>query len=140
MPRKIAVAVLFLMFGCIATLAADFNGKWQAEFTTQGGLQKYVFEFHVDDTKLTGKVISDRHGETEIRDGNVDGDSISFTEVVTMNGAEIKVIYTGKIDGDTIRFSRDFGGFHTEDVVAERIKESVRISADSRQSARNRMW
>ena len=125
MLRTIAVAALFLVFGCIGALAGDFNGKWKADFETGVGPQKCVFEFHVDGTKLTGKVISDRHGETELRDGKVDGDRISFTEVVTVSGEEIKVIYTGKIDGDEIQFSRAFGSLHTEQITAERMKESA---------------
>jgi hypothetical protein len=122
MLRKIAVAALFVLFGSIGALAGDFNGKWKADFETGVGSQKYVFEFHVDGTRLTGKVISNHHGETEVRDGKVDGDNISFTEVVTANGEEIKVIYNGKIDGDEILFTRAFGSYHTEHITAERIK------------------
>ena len=122
MLRNIAVAALIVLFGCIGALAGDFNGKWKADFETGVGSQKYVFEFHLDGTRLTGKVISDRHGETEVRDGKVDNDNISFTEVVTANGQEIKVLYTGKLDGDKILFTRAFGSFHTEHITAERIK------------------
>jgi hypothetical protein len=124
MPRKLGVGVLFLLFGCIA-MAQDFNGKWKADFSTERGAQKYVFDFHVDGTKLTGKVISDRHGETEIRDGKVDGNNVTFTEIVQANGQEVKVSYTGKINGNEIRFSRQFGEFHTEELTAERVKEPV---------------
>ncbi len=122
MIRKIAVAVLFLTFGCIGALAADFNGKWTAEFDTQVGAQKYTYEFHVDGAKLTGKAINEERGGTEIQDGKIDGDNITFVEVIDFNGNEIKIAYTGKIDGDEIKFTRKVGEFATEEIVAKRVK------------------
>jgi hypothetical protein len=35
--------------------AADLTGKWQAEFDTQIGRQKYLFDFKVEGDKVTGK-------------------------------------------------------------------------------------
>jgi len=122
MIRKIAVAVLFLTFGCIGALAADFNGKWSAEFDTQIGVQKYTYEFHVDGAKLTGKAINEERGATEIQDGKIDGDNITFVEVIDFNGNEIKITYTGKIEGDEIKFTRQVGEFATEQIVAKRVK------------------
>ena len=37
MIRKIALALLFVAFTAIGAHAADFNGKWTAEFDTQIG-------------------------------------------------------------------------------------------------------
>jgi len=122
MIRKIAVAVLFLTFGCIGALAADFNGKWSAEFDTQIGIQKYTYEFNVDGAKLTGKAINEERGTTEIQDGKIDGDNITFVEVIDFNGNEIKITYTGKIEGDEIKFTRQVGEFATEQIVAKRVK------------------
>ena len=122
MIRKIAVAVLFLTFGCIGALAADFNGKWSAEFDTQIGVQKYTYEFHVDGAKLTGKAINEERGATEIQDGKIDGDNITFVEVIDFNGNQIKITYTGKIEGDEIKFTRQIGEFATEQIVAKRVK------------------
>jgi hypothetical protein len=122
MIRKIAVAVLFLTFGCIGALAADFNGKWSAEFDTQIGAQKYTYEFHVDGAKLTGKAINEERGATEIQDGKIDGDNITFVEVIDFNGNQIKITYTGKIEGDEIKFTRQVGEFATEQIVAKRVK------------------
>ena len=109
MIRKIAVAVLFLVLGSIGALAADFNGKWTSQFDTQVGQQKYTWEFHVDGTKLTGKAINERFGATDIQDGKVDGDNITFAEVLNFNGNDLRITYTGKIDGDEIKFTRKVG-------------------------------
>jgi hypothetical protein len=121
MIRKIGLALLAFAFCSVAALAADFNGKWTAEFDTQMGVQKYTYEFHVDGATLTGKAISER-GETAIQEGKIDGDNISFVEVLNFDGNEIKITYTGKIDGDTIKFTRKVGDFATEELVAKRVK------------------
>jgi hypothetical protein len=122
MIRKIALAALFLVFSSIAALAADFNGKWTSQFDTQIGQQKYTYEFHVDGAKLTGKAINEQFGPTDIQDGKIDGDNITFAELLNFNGNEIRIIYTGKIDGDEIKFTRKVGDFATEEIVAKRAK------------------
>jgi len=121
MIRKTALALLFVAFTAIGAHAADFNGKWTAEFDTQMGPQKYTYEFHVDGATVTGKAISER-GETAITEGKIDGDNITFVEALSINGMDIKITYTGKIDGDTIKFTRKIGDFATEELTAKRVK------------------
>lgn len=75
---------LFLHFACVTAFAADFSGKWKAQFDTQWGVQNYTYNFQVDGGKLTGKAVSDR-GETNISEGKIDGDNISFVEVLSFN-------------------------------------------------------
>jgi hypothetical protein len=107
--------------------APSVAGKWQAEFNTQIGVQKYVYEFKVDGEKLTGKAIGDIAGEksdTEIKDGKIEGDEISFTEMVSFQDQEIQVDYRGKVSGDEIKFTRQVGDVATEELTAKRVKES----------------
>jgi hypothetical protein len=122
MTRKMwAFALLFLLCA-VTAFAGDFNGKWTAQFDTQIGTQKYTFEFHVDGTKLTGKAVNEQFGSTEIIEGKIDGDSISFVEPLVYQGNELRIAYTGKIDGDTIKFTRKVGDFATEELTATRMK------------------
>ena len=121
MFRKALLAVLFLAFGSVAVLAADFNGKWTAEFDTQIGVQKYTYEFHVDGSTVTGKATNE-HSATAITEGKIDGDTITFVEMFNFNGMDIKITYTGKINGDEIKFTRQVGDFATEELTAKRVK------------------
>lgn len=121
MARKMWLAVLFLSLGCVSALCADFNGKWTAEFDTQIGVQKYTYDLHVDGSKLTGTATNE-HGATAIQEGKIDGDNISFVELLNFDGNDIRIEYTGKIDGDTIKFTRKVGDFATEELVAKRVK------------------
>ncbi len=106
--RKLAMAVLVFALGAVTVFAADFNGKWSAQVQGRRGTQNITFDFHVDGSTLTGKVTTER-GDTDISNGTVDGDNISFDQVMTFNGNERKIHYTGKADGDTIHFSRQMG-------------------------------
>jgi hypothetical protein len=121
MIRKIGLAVLFLVLGSVSALAANVNGKWTADFTTQAGAQKYTYEFQADGATLTGKAVSE-HGNVAIRNGKIDGDTISFVEVLSKDGKDIEITYTGKIVGDQINFTRTLGGTIKEDLVAKRAQ------------------
>ena len=121
MIRKIALSLLFLAFTADGARAADFNGKWTAQFDTQIGQQNYTYDFHVDGAKLTGTAANDR-GSTPITEGKIDGDTITFVEALSFNGMDIRIVYTGKIDGDTIKFTRKVGDFATEELTAKRVK------------------
>jgi hypothetical protein len=119
---------MFLALGSVSALAADFNGKWTADVTTPRGTQTLTFDFHVDGATLTGKVSTPR-GDTDITNGKVDGDNISFDQVMNFNGNEFKITYTGKADGDTIKFSRQMGDRPVTEFVAKRGEASTPPSA-----------
>jgi len=124
MLRKFGLALFVLALGSIGAKGADFGGKWYAEFDTQIGVQKYTYEFHVDGAKLTGTATNER-GSTQITEGKIDGDNISFVEQINFNGNDLRIVYTGKIDGDQIKFTRQVGDFATEEIVAKRVKPSA---------------
>lgn len=101
-------AIRILMIGCLAAAAiwaADVSGKWTAEMQGHGGNTMTVnMNLKQDGDKLTGTV-SGRNGDTDITDGHVDGDSISFKVVREFNGNQMTSMYKGHVDGDTIHFS-----------------------------------
>lgn len=117
-------AVLFL--GALPALAADVTGKWATEFDSQIGLQKYTFDLKVDGEKVTGKATFERmgqKGEVDLIEGKLVGDRLSFVEMFEMEGNAIRIVYEGTVKGDEIAFSRDVGGFVTEQIVARRVKD-----------------
>jgi hypothetical protein len=119
MFKKLTLAVLFLALGTVSALAADFNGKWTGDVTTPRGTQTLTFDFKVDGAALTGTVTTPR-GATNISNGKVDGENISFDQVMNFNGNEFKITYTGKADGDTIKFTRQMGEMGSTEFVAKR--------------------
>ena len=118
---RLLLAVSFGLALAGLARAGDISGKWQSEFDSQIGVQKYTYDFHVDGTTVTGKAINE-HGEAAIQDGKIDGDTITFVEIFSFNGMDIKITYTGKINGDEIKFTRQVGDFATEELTAKRVK------------------
>ena len=120
------VACAFLIIGTVINvLAADVTGTWKSEFDSQIGHQIYTFTFKQDGTKLTGKANSeagDRKREAELKEGKVDGDTISFVEMLSIQDREIRIAYTGKLstDGNEIKFTREVGDFAKTEIVARR--------------------
>jgi hypothetical protein len=119
--RKAFLVVVLLTLGSVTALAADFNGKWTADVTTPRGTQTLTFDFHVDGATLTGKIASPR-GDSDITEGKIDGDNISFTQVLNFNGNEMKIVYAGKSDADGIKFTRTVGDRPATNFTATRPK------------------
>ncbi|HVS54110.1 MAG TPA: hypothetical protein VHD62_17270 [Opitutaceae bacterium] len=121
-----ALAVLFVAFA--VARAAEIDGKWKAEFESQIGQLKYVFEFKADGATLTGKATSDREGQsstTEIKEGKVTKDEVSFVETLKFQDQEIRIEYKGKVAGDELKLHRKVGDFAEYDIVAKRVKEDA---------------
>ncbi len=122
MRMKIAAVVLVLFAGTLALAATpDITGKWTASFETQIGKLDYTYNFKVEGEKLTGTA-ANQFGESKIEDGTVKADQVSFTETIDFQGQKITIKYTGKIEGDTIKFTRQVAEFATEELVAKRAK------------------
>jgi hypothetical protein len=113
-------AVLSFLLVC-GMWGADVTGTWTASFDTQIGVQNYTYTFKVDGSKLTGVAKSD-NGETQITEGTVSGNNISFVENLNFQGMALRIEYKGTIAGDEIKFSRKVADVATEELVAKRKK------------------
>jgi len=111
MKVKILLIGAVVLLALTAAYAADVTGKWVAETQGRNGPTQVTFTLKADGAKLTGTVLQGAQGEpTEITEGKVDGDNISFVVVRNMGGNEFKLTYKGKVSGDEIKFTREFGG------------------------------
>ena len=119
--RLIPTALLLVLVVSIVAFAADFNGTWTAAIETQVGVQNYTYTFKVDGEKLTGKTKS-QFGESDITEGVVKGDDISFVENLNYEGMPLRITYKGKISGDEIKFTRNVADIADEPFVAKRAK------------------
>jgi hypothetical protein len=121
MSRNSFLVLSLALVLAIPAIAADFAGKWTASFDTQIGVQNYTYTFKVDGAKLTGTAES-QFGKTEITEGTVKGDEISFVENLDFQGNAVKIVYKGKISGDEIKFTRNVADMADEELVAKRAK------------------
>ena len=123
MANKLITGLLLVMATAAAAFAADVTGTWMASFDTQVGMQKYTYTFKVEGNKLTGKAKSElANAETEITEGTVNGDDVSFVENLNFQDMPLRIVYKGKIAGDEIKFTRTLLDMFTEELVAKRSK------------------
>ena len=123
-----SVAMLALTLSLMAAQAAEITGQWKAEIETQIGLQKYVYTLQAEGGKLTGKAAVENDmgkRESDLQDGKVSGDTLSFVELLKFQEQEIRIEYTGQLRGDEIKFKRVVGEFATEEFTAHRIPASA---------------
>ncbi len=108
--RTTILALMALLSFSFVAAAADVNGKYTGEMTTQRGPQTVTYTFKTSGATLEGSTTG-RQGETPIADGKVDGDTITFsiTRPGRGGGDPMKVVYTGKVKGDTIELTWDQG-------------------------------
>lgn len=98
-----------------AALAADIAGNWKAKADGPSGAMERTFSFKVDGEKLTGETVSSFAGKSEIKNGTVKGDDISFTIDVNIQGNEMKVNYKGKATSkDEIKLTAEAGEYTIE--------------------------
>src|SRR5262245_25703039 len=127
---RLASIAISLLAGCILSPDAFGQaGKWQSQFETPIGPVNYVFDFKVDGQTLTGTAAAQvgdqpRRESVAIRDGKINGQTISFVEMFTFQGNEMRIAYTGTIKGDEIQLKREVGDFGSEDIVVKRMADA----------------
>ena len=122
------LAAVALAFVGTASAQDTVTGKWQGQFDSQIGVQKYTYEFKADGTNLTGRAIGIRDDGTNdvaITEGKINQDEISFVEALKFNDNDIRIEYTGKVSGNEIKLHRRVGDFAEEDLVAKRVKAAA---------------
>ena len=121
--KRILMGALIMAAMAAAAFAADVSGTWIASFDTQVGIQKYTYTFKVEGTKLTGKAKSELSmTESEITEGTVNGDDISFVETLNIQDMPFRIVYKGKLTGNDLKLTRTIMDSFLEEAVAKRVK------------------
>jgi hypothetical protein len=106
--NSVVVGLLVLLIAGLA-MAADATGKWQGAFTFQDQSVPLTVELKGAST-ITGTVTGLPSGVAEIKDGKLDGDTLTFWIMTEYQGSAIKLVYKGKVSESEIKFA-----FGTED-------------------------
>jgi enterochelin esterase-like enzyme len=132
---KTQITLLAFALISMSALAADVSGTWKAEFQTQRGLQKYTFTLKQEGASVTGKANVERDGEkreAELKEGKVEGDTVTFVEPLMIQDNDLRITYMGKISGNEIKFTRKVGDFGSSEATAKR--DGARAEAPANQS------
>lgn len=125
MQLKYNSLATFVRLGLCAIIALGFVGQIQAQtkkadgkwtWTMQGrnggADRKMTLTLKEDGDKLTGKLSSPgRDGQardTDIQEGKIKGDEVTFTVVREFNGNKMTTKYNGKVTADAIKGKVEF--------------------------------
>lgn len=105
--------LVLVLASALAVLAADASGKWTFEQAGRNGGPSRVVTITLkqDGNKLTGSVPGFGRGgdapppPTEISNGKVEGDKLSFDVKREMAGNALVVKYSGTLSGDEMRLT-----------------------------------
>jgi hypothetical protein len=117
--KRTLIALNILVLLAAASFAADATGKWKGSFEVPGGpMLSLTFDLKVADGALTGKVVGlpPKEAGLDIKEGKVQGDTVSFWIMSEYQGNPIKLLYTGKVADGQIKFTMgtEDGGWSTE--------------------------
>jgi hypothetical protein len=83
--------------------AISASGNWNtALILGDGNRIEGTLKLKQDDDKLTGATIRNEN-ESEIQDGKISGDEITFKVIRDRDGRKVTAKYKGKITGDTVK-------------------------------------
>ena len=103
--------ILALMAALAVTaFAADISGNWKATAEGPNGAMERTFVFKVDGNKVTGESTSNMMGKSTITDGKLEGDTVTFTLNGKFGDQEMKLSYSGKINGNEIKLKSEVQG------------------------------
>lgn len=101
--RKTLSLICFCLFLTAPLAAADIDGAWLLERETPRGVQKWTITLQSDGATVTGDIQAEgREGKSEIADGQLDGNGFSFTSMLRRRKREVKLLWSGSVDGSTM--------------------------------------
>lgn len=120
MKRNIVLAGAILLALAALAAAADLTGKWQGSFTFQDQAVPLTLQMKGADT-ITGTIDGFPSGTTEIKDGKLDGDTLTFYVNIEYQGSPVKLVFKGKVAESEIKFTFGTeGGEFSTDLVAKK--------------------
>ena len=135
MTKKLLFVTTILLVVALSAFAADVTGKWTYEAPGRGGNpgRPTTITLKASGSTLTGSIPGFARGggeappATEISNGKIDGDKISFEVKRNFQGTDMVTKYDGSVTGDEMKLKITQPGMNggdprVSDVVAKREK------------------
>ena len=116
MKAALRLIPLFAFVGMMLPAhAADLSGAWKGAFDFNGQSIPVSINLKADGVTLTGSIEGLPTTPTDIHDGKIAGDTVTFWANTDYEGQTYKLVFTGKTSGDQIDFTfgTDDGTFST---------------------------
>ena len=117
MSKTIPVLVLAALLFAAPASAHDVDGKWAGTVATPMGDISVAFDFKSDGATLTGTTTGPDGMAAPIKDGKVDGQTITFMLSIDAGGMPLDLSYKGLVSPGEIKFTLEVFGMPFEFVV-----------------------
>ena len=101
-----AIVAIVATVMLISAQAASVDGTWKLTLETQQGTANPVITLKQDGENLTG-TYKGRLGEAPLK-GTLKGNEITFTVKLSVQGQDFEIVYTGTVDGDSMKGKAKF--------------------------------
>jgi opacity protein-like surface antigen len=117
MTRTIAAGVVAVVLLAAPAFAHDVDGKWNGIVSTPMGDIPVAFEFKADGATLNGTSSAPDGSTLQIKDGKIDGQTITFVMSIDAGGVPLDLNYKGDVTAAEIKFTLEIFGMPFEFVV-----------------------
>lgn len=101
------LAALIVTSPAFAADAAKVAGQWDLTVQTPNGPGTPTATFKQDGETLTG-TYKGRFGESPLK-GTIKGNEITFSATISPQGQDIQIVYSGTVEGDSMKGNVKFG-------------------------------
>jgi hypothetical protein len=117
--KRIPTLAGFLVVLAALLYSADATGKWKGTLEAPDGTHDLTFDLKASGDVLTGAIGGLAGQPSEIKDGKVEGDTVSFWAMAEYQGQPIKLVFKGQVLESEIHFTMglDDGSWSTDLVV-----------------------
>ena len=132
MRIALRMAVVFALLAILHTAhATNLGGTWKGAFDFEGGSMPLTFNLHTSGNMVTGTVEGLPTTPSEIHDGKLEGDTVTFWVNTDYQGETYKLVYKGTITADQIAFTfgTDDGSWGTTMTATRAVAPAVPVIA-----------
>jgi len=116
---KSTLLALSLLIASPVFAQTDITGDWDVTVNSPQGSNTTPVSFKQEAGKVSGMFKSPQ-GTLPFEGGTMTGNDLKFTFTINVQGMELPITLTGKVEGETMTGKADFGGFAEGDWSAKR--------------------
>ena len=120
--RRIPTLAGLLLVLATLLYSADATGKWKGSIDAGGETHDLTFDLKASGDTLTGAIGGMMAQPSEIKDGKIQGDTISFWAMGEYQGQPIKLVFKGQVLDSEIHFTMGLDdGSWSGDLVVKKV-------------------
>jgi hypothetical protein len=116
---KCTLLALALLTASPVLAQTNITGDWDVTVVSPQGTNTTPVTFTQDGDKVSG-IFKSPQGQLPFDGGKMTGSDLTFTFTITIQGMQLPITLTGKVDGASMAGAADFGGFAQGEWSAKR--------------------